>query len=168
MRAFAERLEATPLSHALQQAIWLIELLQIIHILSVAIVLSSVVMVGLRIAGVNRALDQSLLNTARRFMPWFWTGFFLLACSGIVLIIGEPKRTLDGNPAFLAKMILIVVALAAALIFNVSVTRNAASWNETARHKILRRILVAAGFALFCTIVVAGRLIAYLSSQGID
>ena len=162
MAAFSKWLEATALSQAIQQNIWLIELLQIIHILCVGLVLSSVVMLALRVAGAARMRDQTLLQTARRFLPWFWTAFAMLAASGTLLIIGEPRRTLVDNPAFQDKLVLLALALAAGLGFHVSLKRRAALWDEDMPQPALRRLLAIAGVVLFCAIVIAGRWIAYM------
>ena len=65
MQALAQWLGSTQLSHGIQRAIWLIALLQAIHILAIAMVLSSVAMIELRILGVTRS--QTMTDTARRF-----------------------------------------------------------------------------------------------------
>ena len=161
MHAFAKWLEATALSQGIQDRIWLIELLQTIHILSVAMVFSAVVMVGLRITGARHTYDQTLPETVRRFMPWFWTAVAVLAATGTVLIIGEPRRALDDNLPFLAKMIMVALAVAAALAFEMSLQRRPAFWDDGSRRQALRRCLAVAGIVLVCAIIVAGRWIAY-------
>ena len=80
MQAFAQWLGSTQISHGIQRAIWFIALLQAIHIVAIAMVLSSVAMLELRILGVTRS--QSMIDTARRFMPWIWTGLVVLASTG--------------------------------------------------------------------------------------
>ena len=161
MHALAKWLEATALSHGVQQRIWLIELLQTVHILSVALVFSAVVMIGLRVAGATRMQDQTLRQTVRRFMPWFWAALAVLAATGTVLIVGEPRRALDDNPPFVAKMILVALVIAAALAFELSLRRRAQFWDEAAHGGTLRRCLAVAAIVLVCAIIVAGRWIAY-------
>jgi putative copper export protein len=165
MHALVRWLEATSLSHDIRQAIWLIEVLQTIHILSVGLVLSSVVMVGLRIADVGRTRDQTLVETARRFMPWFWTALAVLAASGLLLIISEPKRTLEGNAAFDAKLVLIALGVGAALAFQASLKRRSTFWDERVPRVTVRRLIAVACVVLFCAIIVAGRWIAYMGSD---
>src|SRR4029079_9054776 len=105
MHAFAEWLASTSISIRVQEILGLIPLLQTVHILAIAMVLSAALMVDLRILGFPRT--STLAETVQRFMPWLWTGLALLLASGLILIIGEPRRTLDHNPAFTAKMILL-------------------------------------------------------------
>src|SRR5713226_3199506 len=104
----AQWLAGTSVSRGVQQVLWLIPLLQAIHILAIAMVLSSVAMVELRILGLARS--QTMAQTARRFVPWIWWGLVVLAATGIVLIVGEPKRALP-NPAFQLKMLLLALAV---------------------------------------------------------
>ncbi len=165
MHRFSRWLEGTAMSQGLQQQIWLIELLQILHILAVAAVLSAVLMLGLRIAGLRSALDQTIVQTARRFMPWFWTALAVLAVSGVTLILSEPRRTLDDNPAFQAKLAMLVLAVAAALWFERSLRCPSKLWDDSAPAPVLRRVVAVAGFVLACAIVVAGRWIAYMGTD---
>ena len=118
MQAFAQWLSSTQISHSIQRAIWLIALLQSIHIVAIAMVLSSVAMLELRILGATKS--QSITETAHRFLPWLWTGLAVLASTGIVLIVAEPKRTLDNNPAFELKMLMLAAAIAITLAFQTS------------------------------------------------
>ena len=65
---FSGWLAATPLSHTIQTAGWIIPTLQTIHILSVAVVFSSAVLVDLRLWRLlNR--DVPLPEVTRRFLP---------------------------------------------------------------------------------------------------
>jgi hypothetical protein len=95
MLALAQWFSETQASLAIQEHDWLIPLLQTIHILAIAMVLSSVFMIDLRILRVTKS--QSMAATAHRFVPWIWAGIALLAASGMILIVGEPQRSLP-NP----------------------------------------------------------------------
>jgi hypothetical protein len=155
MEALAQWLAATPVSLAIRRALWLIPLLQAIHILAIAAVLSSVAMIDLRILGVA-GRSQSLRATAERFVPWIWTGLIVLAATGLVLVIGEPKRSLL-NPAFQLKMLLLALAIAgmAALQFLLHRDDNPERSRATGGFVVLT-------FLLWCAIAIAGRWIAYI------
>src|SRR6266849_7558288 len=88
MGGFAQWLAGTSFSHGVHRTLWLIPVLQSIHILGIAVVLSSVAMIELRIVGVVKS--QTMIQTAHRFLQWLWAGLILLASSGILLIVGEP------------------------------------------------------------------------------
>src|SRR2546428_10203651 len=98
---FCSWLEQTPLSQAIQSAGWVVPTVQTIHILAIAAVLSSVLMLDLRLLGmVGR--DQPLERVANRFRPVIWWTLPILLATGIVIIIGQPPRSL-ANPAFRLK-----------------------------------------------------------------
>jgi len=159
--AFAQWLDTTSASQEIRKALWLIPLLQTIHILAIAMVLSSVAMVEMRILGMSKSLTMT--QTAGRFMPWIWTGLVLLALSGLALIVGEPKRALP-NPIFQIKMLMLAIMLAVTLTFQASLWWDKTFWEG---HSLGRK--VTSGFAvvcflLWCAIAVAGRWIAYAQS----
>ena len=160
MHAFAEWLASTSISIRVQEILWLIPLLQTVHILAIAMVLSAALMVNLRILGFPRT--ATLAETVQRFMPWLWTGLALLLASGLILIIGEPRRTLDHNPAFTAKMILLVLAVTLALALQRPLRRDSAQSDNHTQHGKLMNTLAVLSLVLWCSIAVAGRWIAYV------
>ena len=93
----------------IQKTLWIIPVMQTIHILSVAMVFSSVVMIELRVLGLTRS--QTIEDTARRFVPWIFGGVGVLALTGTVLIIGEPQRSLPSYE-FQMKILYLAVAIA--------------------------------------------------------
>ena len=159
MEAFAQWLAGTSLSQGIARTLWLIPVLQSIHILGIAVVLSSVAMIELRIAGITRS--QTMTQTAHRFLPWLWIGLLLLAATGMLLIIGEPKRSLP-KPAFQLKMLMLGLAVLLALAFQASVLPNATLWTRNSNDRKLTSLLALFVFLLWCAIAVAGRWIAYL------
>jgi len=161
MLALAQWLSATPLSAAIQNALWLIPLLQTIHILAIAMVISSIFMIDLRVLRI--ATSQPMPETARRFVPWIWTGLVLLALSGATLIVGEPERSLP-NPAFQIKMLLLALAIAVTCAFQASLRREPAPSERADQSRRMTSVLAVSALMLWCAIVVAGRWIAYIKA----
>jgi uncharacterized membrane protein len=159
LEAFCAWLERTPLSAAIQNIDWIIPVSQIIHILCLSVVLSSAVLLDFRVMGLA-ARRVSIPDMAQRFLPWIWSALALMALSGIVLIIGEPRRDLL-NPAFQMKMILLLAAVVMTLMFQVSVRRSASSWQEDRKRGWSVRLVAAMTLGLWIGIAVCGRLIAY-------
>lgn len=160
LHAFCEWLEATDLSQVIQTVTWIIPTVQTIHILAIAAVMSSVAMVDLRLLGlIGRGEAVDLV--ARRFVPWIWFALPVLLVTGSVLVIGEPSRSLE-NPAFQTKMALLLLAIAATLLFQRPLRRDAAYWEETPARRNRGRALAIVSLALWIGIVFAGRWIAYM------
>ncbi len=169
--AFSQWLKTTPLvevsqwigntrlSTIIQENFWTIPIAQTIHILSIAALFGSAVMINLRIldlAGRSRTMEQ----TAHRFLPWIWWSLATLLATGFVMIIGEPIRELL-NPAFWTKMGLILVAIGITLWFQNSVARDGASWQSSPERRIIVRTGAVAVLLLWCAIMAFGRWIAY-------
>ena len=153
-------LQTTPVSLAIRRALWLIPLLQAVHILAIAAVLSSAAMIDLRILGLA-GRSQTLPATAQRFVPWMWTSLIVLAATGLVLVVGEPKRSLL-NPAFQLKMLMLAVAVAGLLALQGLLRRNPASRDDDRHGSKIASALAVLTFLLWCAIAFAGRWIAYI------
>jgi len=160
LQNFASWLSGTPPSQLIQNVLWIIPLVQTLHILAIAVVLSSVAMIDLRIFGLvgQRA---TMTQTADRFVPWLWWGLLVLAVTGVTLITGEPIRSLT-NPAFQTKMVLLLGAIAVTICFQRSVRKNAVRWEARVRQPAAIRIAAVGTLLLWFAIAVAGRWIAYM------
>lgn len=152
-------IERTPLSAGIQNVGWIIPVGQIVHILGLATILFSVLSIDLRILGVvGRRVSVS--GMAAHFLPWIWSAVALMATTGAILIVGEPRRDLL-NPAFQAKMLLLVCALAATLAIQFIVRRTPPLGGAGERLGWPVRTLAVFSLALWFGIAVCGRLIAY-------
>lgn len=164
LHAFCQWLGATPLSLMVQNVSWIIPTVQTIHIACIAIVISSVFMVDLRLLNVT-GRNHPTADYAARFLPWIWWTLPVLLVSGSILIIGEPARSLE-NPAFQLKMCLLIGAIIATLLLHRPIGKDAAYWELTPRHKAWGKVIAVASLCLWVGIVFAGRWIAYMNTSG--
>jgi hypothetical protein len=158
--AFCTWLSASSLSQAIQTADWVVPAVQTVHILAVAAVVTSALMINLRLLGV-RATDQSIAGLARRFFPYVWWPLPILLASGAILIIAEPARALE-NPVFLLKMGLLLPAVAVTLACQLPLKRDPAFWDISVGRKRAARLIAVASMPLWIAIICAGRWIAYV------
>ena len=156
---FSKWLAATPLSHVIQTTKWVIPALQTIHILSVAVVFSSAVLVDLRLWRLlNR--DVPLPELARRFLPAIWPVLLVLLITGSLLIIGEPKRSLL-NSAFYLKMALLAVAIVLTAWLQWSLSSSPNFWDGNRGRRMAGQLAATVSILVWCGILFAGRWIAY-------
>jgi hypothetical protein len=160
LEAFCNWLAATSLSQAIQTVSWIIPAVQTIHILAVAAVVTSALMIDLRLLGI-RGMDQSVAGVARRFLPFIWWPLPVLLATGAILIIGEPARALK-NPVFALKMGLLLVAAGMTWGWQLPLRRNPAFWESSAGRQRLARLIAVASMPLWAAIICAGRWIAYV------
>jgi uncharacterized membrane protein SirB2 len=159
LHALCVWLAATPLSRLMQAHQWMVPAIQTLHILCIAIVLPAMALFCLRLA-LLAGPSRHLTETARRRLPWAWWALLALLASGILLIVAEPTRQLP-NPAFQAKMAMLVLALALTAWCERSGSRSAQG-NRLALGPVAVRIAGACALFLWVGIAVAGRWIAYM------
>ena len=153
---FTTWLAATPVSMAIGEVHWTTPAIQCVHILSVAVTMSAILMVDLRLLGAFGDID-SAQAFSKRYLPWVWWALPVLFVTGATLIVGEPRRSLQ-NPTFVLKMSLLVVAAALTALTEQPLLRNAAFWQS---RKASARVLAVASLMVWAAIVLCGRWIAY-------
>ena len=157
---FCDWLSLTPFSTTLQTVEWIIPMVQSIHILAIAVVMSSVIMVDLRLMGLM-GHTQSITGLTRRFLPWVWWSLLVLLLTGALLIIAEPRRDLL-NPVFQAKMALLIVAIVLTAFFQETVRRNMEIWDLSPEKRSGAWVTAVLSLLVWTAIVGCGRWIAYV------
>jgi uncharacterized membrane protein len=155
MQAFCDWLSNTRVSLTIQTVLWIIPAVQTVHILCVAVVMSSMAMLDLRLVGFT-GRRQPISRMVHRFVPWVWCTLPIMAVTGSILIIGEPARELL-NPYFRAKMVMLATVIVITLVVQLLNNRNA-YW-ET--RKAAAMLTGSVSLLLWVGIVSAGRWIAY-------
>ena len=160
IRQFAEWLSQTSLSILIQtHNAWVIPTIQSIHIIAIGVVLTSVLMIDLRILG-WAGHDQTLRETTDRFGPWLSWALLVLLVTGISMVIGEPVRALLSF-SFWLKMFLVAVGTLIAAILQITLKSNEQHWEQTLVNRRSVRSLAILTLLIWVGIVILGRLIAY-------
>jgi hypothetical protein len=158
--SFCIWLAATSVSQTIQTVEWIIPAVQTVHILAVAAVMTSVLMIDLRLLGLG-SRDQPLAAVARRFLPFVWWPLPILLATGATLIVAEPARALQ-NPVFILKMGLLLAAAGITLACQIPLRKNSAFWELSAGRRRGARVIASVSLPLWIGIIFAGRWIAYI------
>jgi FtsH-binding integral membrane protein len=131
---------------------WVVPATQTVHILALASVFFVMTVFDLQVMGV--LARPKATNWATRPMPWLWGGLAVLAASGLVLILGEPKRELTSWPFRIKMLLVVAAALLTLLLSRISARRDPSPATR-----------LMAGLVLVCwiAIIVCGRWIAYIN-----
>jgi hypothetical protein len=155
---FSTWLSATPPSQLIQNNFWIIPTTQSVHILAICAVIASAILVNLRLVGfVGRA--DPVAGFARRYLPWTWAALGVLLLTGLILITGEPDRTL-GNSIFWSKMALVATGVVLSAMFAIPIRKNPSFW-ESQGQAIFAKLLGAVSLAVWVAVILCGRWIAY-------
>jgi uncharacterized membrane protein len=159
--SFCDWLAQTPISLLIQTVDWIIPAVQSVHIMAIAVVMSSAVLIDLRLLRLAGA-DQPISAVARRFLPWIWCALVVLLVSGSLLIMGEPRRDLL-NPVFIAKMALLAATILMTVLFQLKLSRNMIAWDAAAGRNPVPVVFAIASIAFWVAVLACGRWIAYVA-----
>jgi hypothetical protein len=154
-------IDHTTLSQAIQATNWVVPTVQTIHILAIAAVASSALMIDLRLIGVFWA-NRAMKDVSSRFLPLVWWPLLILLATGIIMIIAEPARSLK-NPAFQLKMLLLIAALIVTGLFQFLQRRNVTFGDLRSGPRAAAATLAIVSMLLWSSIIFAGRWIAYFA-----
>ena len=157
---FCDWLSRTNVSVAFQSANWFVPLVQTVHIISIAILLTSVYVVSFRLIGVTRG-GQPLAVVTAKSTPWVWIALGVLLGTGILLTITEPARELL-NWAFRVKMLLVLALVGILLIVQIRTRESPEYWSASPTRRRAARAIGIAAVIIGAGIVTAGRWIAYV------
>jgi hypothetical protein len=139
---------------------WGLPLALIVHALGTALVVGLIVIISLRLLGLFETTPYASL---KRLFPVIWVAMILQFISGFMLWMTKPTRYV-ADVAFLLKFSFLVVGIVLTLYFYGTIKREAGSW-ETKGVVSSRGVKFAAATVLvWCTVVIASRLTAYLGA----
>ena len=153
----AGAIETSAVARYMREAMWAYPAVESVHIVALAVVVGSIVIVDLRLMGLSRGL--SVARLAAHALPWTLAAFAVAALSGILMFTAHAEDFLT-NRVFLLKMGLILLAGINAGLLHAGAMRHAAAW-DTALPP--RRVRLAAGLSilLWIGVIFCGRLLAY-------
>jgi len=160
LRTLSEWLAHSTLSLQLQEAMWVIPMIQTVHILAVAVAIAAAFLLDLRVLGAF-AIGEPSDRIAKRLLPWARWAIAVLAMSGALLIVAEPERCLT-NAAFWSKMLMLIMALSTTGILHKGIRRTCAFWEISPPRRVTGKIIAGTSLLLWSGVVLAGRWIAYL------
>jgi hypothetical protein len=129
------------------------------HLIGIAFLLGSILLVDLRVIGLARWLSVSTLS-GKFLLRVTWVGFALLTISGFCLFSAYALDNVE-NAFFLTKMALIALAGINAALFHVRVYAGILAWDRDTPSPGIARMFTSLSVLLWLLIVACGRLIAY-------
>ncbi|KQQ88441.1 DUF6644 family protein [Massilia sp. Leaf139] len=154
-----QALAATPLSSAMREGAWLYPIVEIVHIAGFAVLVGSVVLFDLRVLGFARNLPVVALGN--HLLRWALASLLLVVPAGLLLFSAHSVE-LANNPAFILKLVLIVIAGLNALAFHLLPYRSVASWDRDRPAPPLARAGAGLSILLWLGVISCGRMLAYL------
>jgi len=145
-------IEMQPLAARVGESAWF-PFLESVHVLSAMFVVGTVLMADLRLLGWS-ALRYPVTVVTGEVVPWTWGAFVIATLTGVGLFITRASAYV-ANPAFLAKVVLLLLAGVNMLVLHFFALR-------TARVR-LQVTTGACSLLVWAGVVLAGRWIGHLS-----
>lgn len=157
---FCKWLEHTSVGAAIRESLWVFPAIETVHLLGMAALVGTIAALDFRLLG-WMLRQKRFSELARRLLPWTWAGFALQVVTGMLLFSSEAVK-LYGNPAFRLKMLLIFLAGVHALVFECTVYRGVASWDDSTVPPLGAKVAGFISLLLWIGIVAAGRFIGFV------
>lgn len=101
----------TWLGTTVRDTVWAFPLIETFHLLALAVLLGTVLIVNLRVFGLGRRYYSSAGQIARDLEPWMLASVGVLIASGIPMFLSEPEKCYESY-SFPIKIMLIVIGIA--------------------------------------------------------
>jgi hypothetical protein len=101
----------TWLGTSVRDTIWAFPVIETFHLLALAVLLGTVLIINLRVFGLGSRYYSSAGQLARQLEPWMLTSLAVLIASGIPMFLSEPEKCYESY-SFPIKMILLVLGIA--------------------------------------------------------
>jgi hypothetical protein len=153
--------------HWLYELPWVVDLeesdnlfpiIESVHVLAIGLMAGTLITVDLRVLGATFRREP-VRRIAETLLPYTWAGFALMVVTGLPLFAAESVKLIN-NPAFLVKLVLLVLAGVNALLFHLTVYRDVDDWGSSVTTPLAARLLAGTSALLWFSVIVAGRLIA--------
>jgi hypothetical protein len=142
----------------IRESDWLFPTIETVHVLTLALVIGSIVMVDFRLLGIgNRA--RSVRSVTAQYLPLTWVSFAVAASAGC-LLFSSKAVTYYGDFPFRLKMVCMALAGINMACFHRSAYRRVAEWDE-GRPPLGARVAGGLSLLLWTVIVGAGRWVGF-------
>ncbi|HEX2229979.1 MAG TPA: DUF6644 family protein [Candidatus Binatia bacterium] len=152
-------LETTPLAAAMREWLWLYPIIEILHILGLAVLVGAAALFDLRLLGVSRSIRVTAL--AGHLLVWARRSLLLIVPTGLMMFTAHATE-MASNPAFQLKLTLLIAAGVNAAAFHAGVFHGVASWDLEAPAPLAAKISAVLSLCLWAGVITCGRLLAYL------
>jgi hypothetical protein len=154
---FFQWCEGTLIGTAIQQSLWLFPVVEAVHVLGLALLGGTLLLVDLRLLGIGLT-TQPVSDLARQLQPWLIGSVGALIATGVPLFLSEAVKCYY-NDAFWVK----ITTLPVALLFTFTVRRAVTLAEDGRLHPLVSRATAVASLALWFTVAAAGRWIGFSS-----
>jgi hypothetical protein len=152
-------LQHTTIGTSIRESEYMFPVIEGTHLLALSAFVGSALMYDLRLIGVLWRNDP-VSKVKAQFMPIIMVGFAIMVITGSLLFWSEPVSAYQ-SVFFRAKVTLLILAGLNAVIFHLTIDREAAEWGLNPIPPLRARVAGYVSIVLWIAIIAAGRFTAY-------
>ena len=164
--AFLKWLEATPVASGIRNSLFVFPLLESAHVIGLALVLGTIVVIDLRLLGVA-SRERSFTRMASDILKWTWAAFLLTAATGVLMFMTNAV-VYSNNTAFRVKVVLLVLAGLNTLAFELTAARTVQRWDRAPSAPPIAKAVATLSLVLWIAVIFAGRIIGFTTTRAAD
>jgi hypothetical protein len=139
---------------------WIWPTMETLHFVGLALLLGSLLIIDLRLAGFFRQID---IRATHKLLPWVFIGFGLNLVTGVLFFFGDPGRYAI-NIGFQIKMILVLIAGLNALWFYWKINPVMGAWEPDCDTPGIAKTIAWVSLGTWFSVLLLGRLIPYVGT----
>jgi|ERR1039458_5932056 hypothetical protein len=152
------RIEALPLAAAVRGElgwVWLFPNVETLHVISLAVVFGSILMVDLRLIGLT-SRDSAVSKLSSEVLPYTWIAYGCAAITGTMMFISK-AHVYFYNREFELKFLCMFLAGINMAVFHFGPYRRVLQWDQTLPPPLAARTAGALSIALWIGVIFFGR-----------
>ncbi len=138
---------------------WFFPVIEICHVLSIAVVFGSILMVDVRLLGLADR-NSTVTQVSGEILPYTWTAFGCAVLTGSLLFMSKAEQYVH-NLQFQLKFLFMFVAGVNMLVFHRGVYRRVLDWDRALPPPAGARIAGALSIILWVAVIFMGRWIGF-------
>lgn len=157
--SIAQWLEATTLGTALRESLLVFPIVEGTHLLALGVSVGTIAIVDLRLLGITMRQER-VSDVMGQLLPWSIAGFIVMVVTGVLLLWANATLVYV-SPWFRLKMLLLLLAGANVLIYELTIHQRIAEWDRAPTPPMSARIAGFCSLLLWALVIGAGRTMAY-------
>lgn len=138
---------------------WFFPVIEVGHVLSIAVVFGSIFMVDARLLGfIDR--NSTVTQVSREILPYTWTAFGCAVLTGSLLFVSKAEQYFH-NPQFQLKFLFMFLAGVNMLVFQRGAFRRVLHWDHALPPPAGARIAGALSIILWIAVIFMGRWVGF-------
>jgi hypothetical protein len=160
MEGFVQAVEGSAINSFIIGSAWIWPAMEIIHFVGLSLLLGSLLVMDLRLAGFIRQVN---IVATHKLLPWVFLGFGMNLATGFLFLMGDPARY-TANIGFWWKMFLVLIAGLNALWFWVKINPVMKTWEPHADTPGIAKVIAWVSLCSWFGVLLLGRLIPYIGT----